>query len=327
MGEDNTGALEQELRAISDLFARMKGEVERFVVGHEQLVRLVFVALLAEGHILIEGAPGTAKTIIAKTIAQLSGCSFRRLQSAVDIQPADILGMQVFDPVVKEFRLKEGPVFSQFLLVDEINRLPPKTQGAFIEAMSERQVTLDGVTLPLPKPFFVMATQNPYEAQGTFPLIEAQRDRFLLSARIAHLTREEELRLVERAHRGVLDWSRYVEKMVPVTTPEALERAISEVKRVRMERPIMEYITSLVHATRTHGDLAVGASARASIAFVRASKAIAALDHRGFVIPDDVKGIAPYVLQHRLIFGREAQIRGVTPAQVMREIIDRVEVP
>jgi MoxR-like ATPase len=327
MTTTNNADFEKDIAAISRLFQTMGTRISEFVVGHQPLIDLISIAMLAEGHILIEGAPGTAKTIIAKGMAQLSGCTFRRIQSAVDIQPADILGIRIFDPQKKDFILKEGPIFSHFLLVDEINRLSPKTQGAFIEAMSEEQVTIDGITTPLSRPFFVMATQNPYEYEGTFPLIEAQKDRFMFSTRITHLSREEEMKIIERADSGILDWAIFSKKLAPLAGPEIISRCSEIVQNVHMEPPIREYITDLVMATRAHSDVRLGASARASITLVRAAKSAAALENRSFVLPDDIKKLLPSVLQHRLILKREAEIRGITSGTVLQEIIDRVEVP
>jgi MoxR-like ATPase len=305
----------------------MEGKIGEFVVGHRPLIALVMTAFLSEGHILIEGAPGTAKTIIAKGMAHLTGCDFRRIQCAIDTQPADIIGVRIYDTKRKGFLLKKGPLFANFILIDEINRLSPKTQSAFIEAMSERQATIDGSTEPLPAPFIAIATQNPYEYEGTFPLIEAQKDRFMFSMRIAHVSREEELQIVERASSGALDWDRFYAKLTPLADQETLTRGISAVEAVHIEPPILQYIRDIVTASRSHADVRLGASARASIALVRSGRTTAALAGRSFVLPDDIKTMALPVLRHRLMLTREAQLAGTSPDRIVGEILDSVEVP
>ncbi len=320
-------AFQQELTAVAREYRAIGERIGEFVVGHRPLIDLIGIAILCGGHILIEGAPGTAKTIIARSMAKLSGCRFRRVQGAVDTQPADILGIRIYDPDQKEFVLKEGPIFSNVVLVDEINRLSPKTQSAFVEAMSERQVTIDGITRDLAQPFFVLATQNPYEYEGTFPLIEAQMDRFMFSARLTHLSGDEELTLVERAGRGDLDWDRYFQGLAPLTTPAAILRAMETTRRVHAELPVLQYIRDIVMSTRSHADVRLGASARASIALVQAAKTVAALDARPYAIPDDVKGMVLPVLQHRLVLTREAEMGGIGADQVIAEVLESVEVP
>lgn len=312
---------------IPDLYDRVQNSLDEFLVGHRELVELVVVAMLSEGHLLIEGVPGTAKTTLVKTIAQLSGCQFSRVQCAVDTQPADIIGIRIFNPEKKDFELKKGPIFTNILLIDEINRITPKTQGAFIEAMSEHQVTIDGFTSRLPDPFFVVATQNPFEFEGTFPLIEAQKDRFMFSYTMGHLDGDAEMEIVRREHQGKLHWKEYSDSLVPVFGGPDLLRFILAVREIRMEEPVIRYIRDLVMATRTHADVQLGASSRASIALVRASKATAALDDREYVIPDDIKKVVPPIFQHRLILTREAEIAGTTPSQVIEEILTTIEVP
>jgi MoxR-like ATPase len=319
--------LEKDLAVVSDLYGKMGTKIGELVVGHRPLIHLLFVALIAEGHILIEGAPGTGKTLIAKTVAQLSGCTFRRIQGMADILPADILGTRVYDPKKKGFLLREGPIFSHFLLIDEINRLSPKTQSALIEAMSEEQVTIDGITRELPRPFIVMATQNPYESDGTFPLIETQKVRFMFSTRLSHLSRDGEIHLTERADAGALEWGEYYRSLIPIADRESLSRCTAIARRMHVEKPLLNYITDLVITTRSHGAVRMGASARASIALVKAGKAVAALENRPYVTIDDIRHIAPAVLQHRLVLKQEAVMRGVTTEQVIQEIFNRIGVP
>jgi MoxR-like ATPase len=318
--------IESELKAISKSYTRIAEQVGKFVVGNTPLIEMIFVSMLSEGHILLEGVPGTAKTVIAKTVAALSGCDFKRIQCAVDMQPADIVGVRMYDTEQKDFVLKKGPIFSNFILVDEINRVSPRTQSAFIEAMSERQTTIDGITHPFSDPFFVIATQNPYEFEGTFPLIEAQKDRFMFSTKLRYLDADEELEIIRRESTGYLDWDAYRSAIAPVLTPPMIRRFIGTVRSVRAEEPILRYIRDIVLETRKHDDIWLGASPRASIAFVRGSKALAALSGREYVIPDDVKRIARLALPHRLILRRESDLGGVTTGEVTEDILAAVEV-
>ncbi|MDH7593186.1 MAG: MoxR family ATPase [Methanomicrobiales archaeon] len=320
--EHNTGITD-----IAEIFHRIRSRVSEFIVGHQELAELIFIALVSRGHILIEGVPGTAKTTIVKAISRLAGCQYGRVQCAMDVQPADITGVRVFNRGRGDFELKKGPIFTNILLIDEINRITPKTQSAFIEAMSELQVTIDGITIPLHSPFFVVATQNPYELEGTFPLIEAQKDRFMLSSIASHLDGEEELEVIRREDSGLLEWENFFEGLRPITTAERINCISTELQQVRMEEPVRRYIRDLVMATRRHQDIALGASTRASIAFVRAGKSLAALQGRDYVLPDDVKRLSLPVLQHRLVLKREAEIAGITTAGVIEELLRTVEVP
>ena len=315
-----------ELESMASLRDAISEKLTEFIVGNKDLIDLIIISLLAEGHILIEGLPGTAKTTIAKAIALVTGCNFARIQGAVDLQPADMIGVRIFDQASMEFSLRKGPIFTNFLLADEMNRVHPKAQSAFIEAMSERQATIDGITLPLPNPFIVIATQNSYELEGTFPLIEAQRDRFMFSIEISYLNMEDEFDVIKRASLGQLTWNTFAAGIVPVADTEGLLHAIDTISRIRIEDPVLRYIRDIVVATRKHPDIGLGVSSRASLAFVKGAKVIAALSGRTFVIPDDVKQIAPSVLSHRLYLTREAEIEGLKPANVITEILDSIEV-
>lgn len=315
-----------ELESMASLRDAISEKLTEFIVGNKELIDLIIISLLAEGHILIEGLPGTAKTTIAKAIALVTGCNFARIQGAVDLQPADMIGVRIFDQASMEFSLRKGPIFTNFLLADEMNRVHPKAQSAFIEAMSERQATIDGITLPLPNPFIVIATQNSYELEGTFPLIEAQRDRFMFSIEISYLNMEDEFDVIKRASLGQLTWNTFAAGIVPVADTEGLLHAIDTISRIRIEDPVLRYIRDIVVATRKHPDIGLGVSSRASLAFVKGAKVIAALSGRTFVIPDDVKQIAPSVLSHRLYLTREAEIEGLKPANVITEILDSIEV-
>ncbi|MBP2145050.1 MoxR-like ATPase [Methanofollis sp. W23] len=315
-----------ELDVIAETYQNMTESMGRFVVGNEPLIRMIYMGMLCEGHILLEGVPGTAKTVIAKTIALLSGCEFSRVQCAVDMQPADIIGVRVYDPERRDFVLREGPIFSNFVLIDEMNRVSPRTQSAFIEAMSERQATIDGTLHRFASPFFVVATQNPYEFEGTFPLIEAQKDRFMFSARLDYLDAEGELEIIRRESTGFLDWETFSTRVTPVLSPARIVRFVRVVRAVGMEDPVLQYIRDIVLATRNHPDIWLGASPRASIALVRGGKALAALDGRAYVVPDDIKCAARLALPHRLIMRREADLGGVTAHEITDEILAAVEV-
>lgn len=318
---------EQELREISSTYESIQQEIQRFIVGNEDLLEIIFVGMLADGHVLVEGIPGTAKSTLVKAMAHLLGCDFRRIQCAVDLQPADIIGVRIWDPQQREFVLKKGPIFANIIFVDEINRLSPKSQSAFIEAMGERQVTIDGITLGIERPYFTIATQNPFEREGTFPLIEAQKDRFMFSTRSQFLGSDAELEIIRRDHAGKLDWGSYLETLSPVLRKDDLLLFTKNVKKVHIEEPVLAYIRDLVIATRNHSDVQLGVSARGSIALVRGSKVIAAMDKRSYVIPDDVKKLAFSAFQHRLLLSREAEISGISPQQVVRETLDTIEVP
>lgn len=317
---------ETEIHEISQLYTTINEKIGTFVIGNQKLVDFILVAMLSEGHILIEGVPGTAKTTIAKSIALITGCGFNRIQGAIDLQPTDMIGVRIYDPDKKEFSLRKGPVFTNLLLADEINRVNPKSQSAFIEAMSERQVTIDGITMALPSPFFVIATQNPFEFEGTFPLIEAQRDRFMFGISSAYLNADEELDIIKRVHSGQLNWDSFAESLTPLLSPEQIRHHIEMIRHVTIEDPVLQYIRDLVVATRTHPDINLGGSSRASIALVTGGKALAALRNRHFVIPDDIKEIAPAVLNHRILISREAEVGGLTARQVLDEILGKVEV-
>ena len=237
-----------------------------------------------------------------------------------------MLGVRIYDQYKKEFVLRKGPVFTNILLADEINRINPKSQGAFIEAMSERQVTLDGITMPMQSPFCVIATQNPHEFEGTFPLIEVQRDRFMFSIRSDYLGPEEELSVIRRANEGMLQWETYSQSLAPILTPLALKHYIQVVRQVSIEEPVLQYIRDLVIATRTHPDIELGGSSRASLALISGGKALAALNNRTYVITDDIKQVSRAALAHRIILSRDAEVEGVTRGQVLDEILSKIEV-
>ena len=318
---------EQECGAIAGTYEKICSEAGRLIVGNADLLEIVFVALLADGHVLVEGIPGTAKSTVVKTAARLMGCDFRRVQCAVDTQPADIIGVRVWDQQVRDFVLHRGPIFTNIILIDEINRLPPKSQSAFIEVMGERQATIDGITLPIDRPYIAIATQNPFEREGTFPLIEAQKDRFMFSNRSQFLSGDAELEIIRREQSGMLDWATYTASLQPVLRKEDILSLSLTARSVHIEDAVLAYIRDLVIATRSHSDVQIGVSARGSIALVRGARVLAAMDRRPFVIPDDVKKLAVPAFQHRLLLTREAGISGISPPRIVGEILDSVEVP
>lgn len=319
--------LTERIQQIANAYEEIRLTAQQVVVANQHLIEEIFISMISGGHLLIEGVPGTAKTTVCKIIARLIDYEFRRVQGAVDIQPADIIGVRVYDQKKNEFVLQKGPIFANFLMVDEINRLTPRTQSALLEAMSEHQVTIDGITHPLADPYFVIATQNPFDAEGTFPLIEAQRDRFMFSSTLTHLDGENELEILRRERAGELDWRVYRDRITPIIGPADVKAMAATVREIRVDEAVLGYMRDLVLATRSHGDIRLGASSRASIAFLRGSMARAALYGRTYVIPDDVQALAVPVLAHRLSLTREATITGITTESVINEILDTVEVP
>ena len=294
--------------------------VERVIVGKRQAIELLMVALLCEGHVLIEDVPGTGKTMLARAVATSLGLLFKRLQCTPDLLPNDITGVSVFNQRSGEFEFRPGPAFSHLLLADEINRATPRTQSALLESMGEGQVTVDGITYPLPQPFMVMATQNPIEYEGTFPLPEAQLDRFLLKLAVGYPSPADEGQMIlnlQREHPITA-----IGQVVDGAQVLDLRRQVWE---VHVDDTVRDYVVRLVHATRSSPDLALGASPRGSLALFKTSQALAALRGRDYVLPDDVKTMAPLTLTHRLLLKPESALRGRTAAQIVREILENVE--
>jgi MoxR-like ATPase len=321
-GEAEDGADSGGLDAVQDFVAAVRDGVQRVMVGKSRTIELAIAALLARGHVLIEDVPGTGKTTLSKALATSMRCDFTRIQFTPDLVPADVLGINFFDMNERRFEFRPGPVFTQILLADEINRATPRTQSALLEAMQERQVSIDGVTMALPAPFFVVATLNPVEMEGTFPLPEAQLDRFLLRLDIGYPTEEEEAAMLQR-FAGDGD----IAAATPVVGPEDIARAQAAVDKVSVDGAVREYLLAIVAATRDDERLRLGASPRAALVLQRASQAHAAIDGRGYVIPDDIKVLAVPALAHRLGVDSGSRLRGVTAAAIVGEILDRIPVP
>jgi len=301
-----------------------RAQVHRIVIGQEETISLSFLALCLGGHVLIEGVPGTAKTLLARTIAHLVGGTFKRIQFTPDLMPSDIVGTSVYEIATSSFRMRLGPIFANVVLADEVNRAPAKTQSALLEAMEERQVTLEGDARPLPDPFLVLATQNPVEYEGTYPLPEAELDRFLFKAVMGYPATDEEHAIL-RAH----DKGQPLAEVagLPQLPGGALADARAEVDRVTVEDSVLDYVVRIVAETRKSPDLLLGASPRAGVHLIRAAKAAAAVDGRDFVTPDDVKSLVPATLRHRVVLKAEAEIEGLDADAVLRRALSRLDVP
>jgi MoxR-like ATPase len=309
------------------LLAELTETMGRALVGQEAVLQQVLVALLCRGHVLIEGVPGVAKTLLVRALSHCLRLEFKRVQMTPDLMPSDIVGTNVFEPEQRLFRLRRGPIFTALLLADEINRAPAKTQAALLEAMQERQVSIDGVSYPLDGNFTVFATQNPIEYQGTYPLPEAEVDRFLLKVQMDYPEEAAEQALLQRVHQGFSDLDLAGAGLVPVAGAEDLEACRREIAAIAVQDPLLAYVANVVRATRRDPQLLLGASPRAGVMLLQAAKAVAGLRGRSFVTPDDVKDIAAPVLRHRLLLRPEADIEGVRAEQVVSGVLATVPVP
>ncbi len=327
----NIERINQRVLESSAILDILRAEIAKVIVGQESIINRLLIGMLANGHVLIEGVPGLAKTLIISTLAQVFDASYKRIQFTPDLLPADITGTLIYNQKTGEFTPKKGPVFANFILADEINRAPSKVQSALLEAMQERQVTIGDTTYELPKPFFVMATQNPIEHEGTYPLPEAQIDRFLMKLRIKYPSFEEERVILDRMV------TEHEIKVRQILRPEALEQMREVIAELYMEDRLKDYILHLVQATRTpqryprisslNGLIQYGASPRATIYLARAAKAHAYIEHRGYVIPDDIKAVGKDVLRHRIILSYEAEAEQVSTEEIITRIFDEIEVP
>ncbi len=307
---------------IAELAERLRGNIQKVIVGKNEVIDLALIAMLCEGHLLLEDVPGTGKTTLAKTIAASLGCTFRRVQFTPDLLPSDLTGIYYYNQKNQEFEFRPGPIMSQILLADEINRATPRTQSALLEAMQERQVTVDIDTHSLPRPFLVMATQNPIELEGTFPLPEAQLDRFLMKIAIGYPDEEGENDILLR-----FEQNNPLDSLEQVVQSEEILQMQHDVRQINVEISVRRYIVQVCRATRAHNDIALGASPRATMALYHTCQARAAVQDRSYVIPDDIKVMAPHVLVHRLIVNPQTRLRGRTSSDVVREVVDTVPVP
>ncbi|HLB29019.1 MAG TPA: MoxR family ATPase [Dehalococcoidia bacterium] len=308
-----------EPRAIVE---RIIANVERVIIGKEQEVRLAVIGLLCQGHLLIEDVPGVGKTMLARSLARSTGCTFRRIQFTPDLLPSDVTGVSIYNQKTGDFEFRPGPILAQVVLADEINRASPRTQSALLEAMAEGQMTVDGVTHLLPTPFLVMATQNPIEYEGTFPLPEAQLDRFLLRIHLGYPSQADEITIVERQQ-----LRHPIEALQPVTNPEEILMVQEAIKAVYVDPLLQQYIVALVEATRQHGQVYLGASPRGSLALFRSSQALALIEGRDYILPDDVKALAYPALGHRIITNPSARMKEVSTTSVVAECLEQVPVP
>lgn len=314
-----------DLSLLNDAVLQLRLQIQKVIVGQDEMVQLIVAALLADGHVLIEGVPGVAKTLTAKLVARCLAVHFSRIQFTPDLMPSDVLGTPVFNPQEAKFTFKQGPVFSNIVLIDEINRAPAKTQSALFEVMEERQVTMDGKTYKMEAPFMVLATQNPIEQEGTYRLPEAQLDRFLFKIVVPYPTEQEEFEILNQFHR--LGNADVVQSIEPVLRAEQIIAIRQQVKNIIVDVKLLEFIAKIIHQTRHHKSIYLGASPRASLAVMNASKAFAAMSGRDFVTPEDILQSIPPVLRHRILLAPDKEMEGVTEDAVIQQIIHSIDIP
>jgi MoxR-like ATPase len=323
--EENLFPERTDLQEFRDTLNRLKSEIGKVIVGQNQMIELLIAAILADGHVLIEGVPGVAKTLTAKLLSRTISVGFSRIQFTPDLMPGDVIGTSVFNPRELIFQFREGPIFSHIILIDEINRAPAKTQAALFEVMEERQITVDGQTMKMQQPFLVVATQNPIEQEGTYHLPEAQLDRFLFKIRVDYPNAEEEFEVVTKHHNA--NGNHLGDQVQPVLNATIIAALRRQVSAIHVEEKLIRYIVLLVASTREHKSIYLGASPRASIGILQASKAIAAMNGRDFVVPEDILYVAPSVLRHRLVLAPEKEMEGGTADDVIRDLIQLAEIP
>lgn len=310
------------MATVQAIAERIIENVERVIVGKRRVVELTVLGMLCQGHVLIEDVPGVGKTVLAKSLAKSVGCTFQRIQFTPDMLPSDVTGVSVFNQKTLEFEFRPGPIHAQVVLVDEINRATPKTQSALLEAMEERQVTVDGKSYLLAEPFMVLATQNPIEYEGTFPLPEAQLDRFMLKLEVGYPSAEEEINVLDRQQ-----FAHPVTSLEQVVSVQELREVQTAIKDIYIDRHVKEYIVNIARQTRQHPDVYLGASTRGAIALYRLAQARAALQNRDYVLPDDVKYLAPWAIAHRVIVGPAARIKDITQREIVLDVLDKLPVP
>ena len=323
--EENLFEQRTELDELNQSVLDLKAEIGKVIVGQEAMIELLLAGILADGHILIEGVPGVAKTLTAKLLSRVISVGFSRIQFTPDLMPSDVIGTSVFNPRDNNFQFKHGPIFSNIVLIDEINRAPAKTQSALFEVMEERQITVDGQTYPLMPPFMVVATQNPIEQEGTYHLPEAQLDRFLFKIRVQYPTLEEEFHIVSNHHR--MKGNQRIETVAPILAAARIQELRDKVRGLHIEEKLIHFITAIVGATRNNKAIYLGASPRASIGILNGAKALAAMRGRDFVTPEDIVYVTPPVLRHRLVLTPEKEMEGASADDVIAEIIRSIEVP